>query len=133
MMLKSNPMEFANFSKMYRLFLQTDSHLKSTYSISFEQYRIMAYILSLKQQEATVSEVGNHFGSSSPAISRKIRVLFNLHYIVDHADSHDRRVHWLNLTPEGKELTSTVADFLVEKIPDIETQVEELSKTDLNH
>lgn len=37
-MLKSNPMEFANFSKMYRLFLQTDSHLKSTYSISFEQY-----------------------------------------------------------------------------------------------
>lgn len=132
-MPNENPMEFVNFSKMYRLFLQTDSHLKTQYSISFEQYRIMAYILSLKKQEATVSDVGHHFDSSSPAISRKIRVLFNLHYIIDHADNHDRRVHWLNLTPEGKQVTDTVSKFLRAKIPDIETQVERLSKEDLRH
>ncbi|WP_412988931.1 transcriptional regulator, SarA/Rot family [Pediococcus siamensis] len=101
-MSSKNPMEFVNFSKMYRLFLQTDSHLKSEYSISFEQYRIMAFILSLEEQETTVSAVGQHFESSSPAISRKIRVLFNLHYIVDHADSRDRRVHWLRLTETQK-------------------------------
>lgn len=132
-MQRTNPLEFTNFSKIYRVFLQMDSHLKTAYSISFEQYRIMAYILSLESKKASVSEVSRHFESSSPAISRKIRVLFNLNYMVGHADSKDHRVHWLNITPAGKQLALTVNNFLNDRIPELKIQIDSLLKDDLKN
>lgn len=82
------------------------------YKISFEQFMIMCDLGEGKK--LGVSEIARSRKVTRAAISRQIKTLLGLDYIIQERDSVDRRIQYLRLTEKGEEIT----ELLNEKVSD---------------
>ncbi|VDG17878.1 MarR family winged helix-turn-helix transcriptional regulator [Lactiplantibacillus mudanjiangensis] len=70
------------------------------YKITFEAYVVMRMIATSKDP-LTLVKIANAQHVSRSAIARQINVLLDLKYIDQTTNTHDRRIKYLSLTPDG--------------------------------
>jgi len=69
--------------------------------VTAQQFRVLRII---GRGSVTVGDISNHINSKLPAAARLLRRLEVKGWIMKRQDENDRRVYWLELTPEGREL-----------------------------
>lgn len=74
--------------------------------ISFEQFLIMRDLAA--GEDVSLSEVARSRGVTRAAISRQIKTLLEKGMITQERDAADRRRMFLDLTPQGQEVTTRV-------------------------
>ena len=74
--------------------------------VTAQQFRVLRII---GQGPVTVSEISNHINSKLSAAARLLRRLEVKGWIFKKQDENDRRVFWLELTPEGRKLMESLA------------------------
>ena len=74
--------------------------------VTAQQFRVLRII---GQGPVTVGEISNHVNSKLSAAARLLRRLEVKGWLVKKQDENDRRVFWLELTPEGRELMESLA------------------------
>jgi len=74
--------------------------------VTAQQFRVLRII---GRGTVTVGEISNHINSKLSAAARLLRRLELKGWIVKKQDENDRRVFWLELTPEGRKLMESLA------------------------
>ena len=74
--------------------------------ITAQQFRVLRII---GQGSVTVGEIANHINSKLSAAARLLRRLEVKGWLVKKQDENDRRVFWLELTPEGRDFMESLA------------------------
>lgn len=74
--------------------------------VTAQQFRVLRII---GQGPVTVGEISNHINSKLSAAARLLRRLEVKGWLVKKQDENDRRVFWLELTPEGRKLMESLA------------------------
>lgn len=74
--------------------------------VTAQQFRVLRIIGG---GPVTVGEISNHINSKLSAAARLLRRLEVKGWIVKKQDENDRRVFWLELTPEGRSLMESLA------------------------
>jgi MarR family 2-MHQ and catechol resistance regulon transcriptional repressor len=86
---------------------KTDEEVKN--SLTPPKYLLLYLIY--KNQKITASELGRQIGLSSGSITTAVNKLVNNQLISRKRDSRDRRVTWLELTDEGKQLIEEIFNY----------------------
>ena len=73
--------------------------------VTAQQFRVLKII---GRGTVTVGDISNHINSKLSAAARLIRRLEVKGWLVKRQDEHDRRVFWVELTSEGRELMETL-------------------------
>ncbi len=73
--------------------------------VTAQQFRVLRII---GRGPVTVGEMSSHINSKLPAAARLLRRLEEKGWIHKKQDENDRRVHWLELTQEGRKLMESL-------------------------
>lgn len=97
---------YLEFSELFpKVMVYMGPRIYGETDVTAQQFRVLRII---GRGPVTVGEISNHINSKLSAAARLLRRLEVKGWIIKNQDKNDRRVFWLELTPEGKELIESL-------------------------